>query len=214
MSEQKYYLSISNEAKDRGCLVLQNLVVKVDGVPQRLTRPSGRSSGKTKGDFGPVDKTDSCDAATFVIVRGKDVTKKSNVVEVTDGATTIKMEIPNVLVEWTWATPPPTQSAPGKSISIRVAPAAQRGGGQNDPTNYLVASMDDGTTNAGHSVKLLPRPQGDGSIAVDIPDSVHAGAFTFYLVSDEEAVSVISCGASTCMAASEFVLTAPITIAR
>ncbi len=212
--EQKYLLSVSNEATDHACLVLQNLSAKVDGVPQRLTGPGGRTSGQHKGDFGPVDKTDSCEAATFVIVRGKDVTKKSNVIEVSDGVTTLKMEIPNVLVEWTWTTPPPTVAHPGDSFSMRVAPAVQRGTGKYDASNFLVASMDDGTTNAGHNVSLTPRLQGDGSIAIDLPATVHAGRFTFLLISNQEMIPVLSCGAGFCSAASQFLLSAPITIAR
>lgn len=212
--EQNYVLSVSNEAADHACLVLANLTAKVDGVSQQLTVAGGRTSGQHKGDFGPVDKTDSCDAATFAITRGKDVTRKSNLIEVTDGATTLKMEAPNVIVDFIWVNPPPTTAHPGDSIVVRVAPAVQRGTGKYDASNFLGASMDDGTENPGHTVSLTPRLQTDGSIAVDLPAGIHAGRFTFFLISSEESIAVLSCGASSCSAASEFTLSAPITVAR
>jgi hypothetical protein len=212
--EQKYVLSVSNEAADHACLVLANLSAKVDGVPQQLTVAGGRTSGQHKGDFGPVDKTDYCEAATFAITRGKDVTKKSNVIEVTDGATTLKMEAPNVIVDFAWVKPPPSVAHPGDSIVVRVAPAVQRGTGKYDPSNFLVASMDDGTTNLGHTVLLTPRLQTDGSIAVDLPADLHAGPFTFFLISNEESIAVLSCGAASCTTASEFTLSAPVAIVR
>lgn len=212
-SEGSYVLSVSNEGRDHACLVLDGLSAKVDGAPQKLSASGGRRDGKSLGgwgNYGPVDKTDSCEDAVFGIARSKDIAKKSNVVEVTDGATTLKMEIPNVLVDPIWSMPPPANAKPGDTLHVQITPPTMVDlAGYTAENDLSVSASSNPTT----SVKLDARQNADHTIDLALPKTMPAGSYTLSIAWGAHSIPVISCGAAYCSAGAQFVLTAPIAIA-
>ena len=206
----KPVIAISNTAADNACLTLDNLTAKIDGAPQTLIFAGGRDDGTTKGHVGPVDKSDFCSYARFDVWRPVDFSRKTNVVEISDSSATLRAEFPNIFVTPIWVTPPPTWSHPGLSFHAVIAPPPTAGTAQYDAENFLVGSVK--VTKKSDDTKVKVRPGPDGAIDVDLPSTLAPDTYVFYLASSERGIAAISCGFASCVAANEFVLTAPLDV--
>jgi hypothetical protein len=204
-------LSIDNEARDGACLELTGLRVVADGAVQSVATPGGRSSGQTKGSIGPIDRTDSCVGAIAKLRVPSDPTRRSDIIEVTDGSTTLRAELPNVLSETTWVKPPPRRVRPGEKFEVRIAPALARGTEKYDPSNYISVSLF-GTT--GPDLKLTSRVlPGEDVVEITVPSSAQAlDRGRLILVSDQKEVAARACTAQRCVTSSRVVIEARVDI--
>ncbi len=201
-------ISVSNTAADDACLTLSGLTAKIDGAPQRLAYAGGRDDGTTKGSAGPVQKTDFCSSARFDVWRPADFSKKTNVIEIADGATTLRAEFPNIFAKPVWTTPPPKVVRRGETIHAVMSPPPTAGTAQYDAENFLVGSLKENGKSSDTKVAVRGGP--DGAVDIDVPQSLTLGLYTLYLASSERGIAAISCGFSHCVGANEFVIEAPI----
>ncbi len=207
------FLSVSNEAKDKACLQLKNLSATIDGVSQSLLFGGGRSDGAAKGSLRPAAGADFCTSAHFAIARTMDLDHATNVLEVTDGTTTLRAEIPNVTTSPVWKTPPPSEVRAGTTFHAAIFPPPVKGIGPYDAENLAVVSLHD-PKKPGSDIKLAARSTAEGSFDIDVPATVPAGPYTLYFASSESSVPPISCTAAACRSASEFVLRSPVVVAQ
>ncbi|MGH7280198.1 MAG: hypothetical protein ACRELY_01625 [Polyangiaceae bacterium] len=203
-------ISVSNTAADDACLTLDGLTAKIDGAPQRLAFAGGRDDGKTKGNVGPVNKTDFCSFARFDVWRPADFSKKTNVIEIADGTKTLRAEFPNIFAKPVWTTPPRGVSRYEPMHGV-MSPPPTAGTAQYDAENFLVGSIRGSGKSA--DTKVAVHAGADGAVDIEIPQSLPGGLYTFYLASSERGIAPISCGFSHCVGANEFVIEAPIDIA-
>jgi hypothetical protein len=211
--ESRWSLGIDNEGKDGACLQFSGLHVFVDGVAQTSIFGGGRYSGKNKFEVGPVDRTDSCHGAQVGVVIPDDPTRKSDVIDVTDGTRALHAEVPNVLATSTWLQPPPSIVRPGETFTVRIVPPVAVGKGQYDAGNLLAASIYErppSTKNA----KLAARLATSDTIELTVPASApEMAAGHLILVSTQDDVPALACTAESCSTSSKVVLEATIDLA-
>lgn len=212
-SDGARFLSVGNEARDKACLQLTNLSATIDGVAQALLFGGGRSDGAVTGSLRPVAGADFCTGARFAIARTTDLDHATNVLEVTDGTTTLRAEIPNVTTAPVWKAPPPSEVRAGTTLHVAIFPPPVKGIGPYDAENLAVVSLHD-PKKPGGDIKLGARPTAEGSFDLDVPATVPSGPYILYFASSESAVPPISCTATACRSANEFVLRAPVVIAQ
>ncbi|MEO8797109.1 MAG: hypothetical protein ABI551_04425, partial [Polyangiaceae bacterium] len=211
-NEGTTFLSVGNEAKDKACLELTKLSATVDGVAQTRVFAGGRTDGTTKGSIGAAPGKDWCTSARFTIARTMDLDHSTNMLEVTDGTTTLHAEIPNMTTSPVWKTPPPAEVRAGTTFHIAIFPPPVKGIGSYDAENLAVVSIH--PTKAGADIKLAARSTAEGSFDIDVPPTVAGGPYTLYFASSESVVPPVSCTAAACRSASEFVLRAPVVVAQ
>lgn len=203
-------VSVSNVAADGACLVMNGLTAKIDGVAQPLRFPGNRNDGTVKGHIGTIDKSDFCSSASFNVTRTSDTSKKTNVVEVSDGPTTLRAELPNIFSTPGFSTPPPSVAHPASTIHAVIAPPPPLGTAKYDAENWLVGSMK--MRGMSTDVKVPVHPDASGNVAIDVPGSLAPGSYVLYLASSERGIAAISCSFASCTGANEFVVEAPITV--
>ncbi|MEP7125079.1 MAG: hypothetical protein ABJE95_29385 [Byssovorax sp.] len=194
VDQDHWKLAIGNEAKDGTCLEMRALRVTIDGVAQTSTM-GGRTSGQTKGSFGPVDRTDWCESAVADLVVPDRPARLADVVEVTDGTAAIRAEFPNVLSHAVWVKPPPRSARAGSTFEVRLQPALAVGSDADDPPNLVGVWFDA----PGTSIKLESRFLGGDRIAVTAPSTgTPRKGGTLRLVSTQHGVAARSCTARSC----------------
>ncbi len=203
----KPMLSISNETAHGTCVVLSDLEVTIDGVRQTDVFTGGRSTGQTKGDFLPVQRTDWCDAAHLHIELPDEPSRTANEILVRDGSAELRAVFPNVLSETRWVTPPPASMKRASKATVRLWPPVQAGATATDKQNYLQATLGQ---NPNFPLRLTTRP--DGAFDLEIPATTAPGKTVLRLGHVQSEIGATECSASHCSAAQQFVLSADIEI--
>ncbi len=201
-------LAIGNEATDGACLELKGLSATVNGVAQTFEFAGGRTSGQAKASWSPVNRTDLCDAARATVRVPDDPSRTADLIEIRDGAVTLRAEFPNVLAKTVFLGSGPFAGRPGEALTLRLQPEPVRGDAATDPANFLV-----GFLGGKIDTRLDARLSASGDVEVALPPNASPGVTTLRLISLQNSIRSKSCTASSCLAASRVVAEGRIIIA-